>query len=120
VVFAQTETEKAPAREYLFSLTESDQRKFAVRFDRLCQGEKLRNPDHLRDLRKVKLQLVIDGQKQAPTKTIWEVKIDGHRILAFQDQRDWVLTNGSPKVKKKAFSGEIETAIRIMAEYLGR
>jgi hypothetical protein len=120
VVFAQTIAGRSPAREYLFSLSETDQRKFAPKFRRLSEGQMLRNPEHLRDLCRFSLEITIAGIRQKITKIIWEVKIDGHRILAFQDNLDWVLTNGSPKIRKKAFGGDIETAKNVMRDYLGR
>jgi hypothetical protein len=97
-----------------------DQRKFAAKFDRLAAGQMLRNPEHIRDLGDHSFDKNAGGRLEKVIMKLWEVKIDGHRILAFQDRRDWVLTNGSPKINKKAFQSEIDIAVNIMAEYLNR
>jgi hypothetical protein len=120
IVFVQSTTGRSPARDYLFDLDESEQRKFATRFTRLGAGHQLRNPEHIRDLGEHSVEGMVDGNMVTITKKVWEVKIDGHRMLAFQDGNNWVLTNGCPKINKKAFQSEIDTAVNVMADYFSR
>ena len=85
-------------------------------FQRLGGNEKLRSPERFRKLQDAKIQLHGSSENVA----IWELKIDGHRLLTFCTKNEWVLTNGCPKIGKKSFQTEIQVAIHIATEYLNR
>ena len=114
--FAVSQNGDSKARDYLEGLSPSDQRKFAPLFQRLGGNEKLRVPERFRRLEDAKIQ--VHGTLE--NVAIWELKIDGHRLLTFRNNKEWVLTNGCPKIGKKSFQAEIQVAIHIATDYLNR
>lgn len=93
-----------PAKEFIESLDDSDQRKMAALFDRMAQHGTVPNPKQFKFVR---------GK-------IFEFKKHRIRVFCFRKGDRWLLTNGYPKKKDKLDQGEIDKAERIMREHLER
>ena len=93
-----------PAKEFIESLDESDQRKMAALFDRMAQHGNAPNPTQFKPVR---------GK-------IFEFKKHQIRVFCFRKGDRWLLTNGYKKKKDKLDQGEVERAERIMHEHLER
>ncbi len=93
-----------PAKEFVESLEDSDQRKFGVLFDKLAAVGIISNTEQFKQVR---------GK-------IWEFKRHQARIGCFQVGRKWILTHGFIKKKDRWSNDEIEKANNVMAEHLHR
>ena len=120
VVFSQNTHGRSPSKKHFESLSRSDQRKFLAIFVAIADGERLTIPFKFRDLGTYPIELRNGDKYLTSQLKMWEFKIDGQRILTFRDEIYWVLTNGSPKIAKKAFQGVIATGVNIATEYLNR
>lgn len=118
VVYAQAADESRPAKVFFESLEIKDQVKFANLFATIGEHGKISNTEHFRpSLSKIVCQIGDIKRKVA----IAEFKIHsgcGQRILAYQDDRQWVLVSGFPKGSK--VEAELKRAHRIICEDLQR
>ena len=97
----------APAEEWLDSLPQKQQQKFAALFKLLADAGKLWNERKFKHL---------EGSDQ-----IFEFKVDDGRVLCFffVGQRV-ILTHGFAKKSPKTPKGEIERAEKYKAEFIAR
>ena len=93
-----------PAKEFIESLDESDQRKMAALFDRMAQHGNAPNPTQFKPVR---------GK-------IFEFKKHQIRVFCFRKDDRWILTNGYKKKRNKLDRAEVDRAERIMREHLER
>jgi hypothetical protein len=112
IVYAFRPDGSSPARDYLEGLDRADQRKFAALFQRMAEIGRVVGEERFKKLQDVSWISSSTGRRRSGA--VWEFKIDGHRMLSFPDGRDWVLTNGCPKIARGAFQGVIATARGIM------
>jgi phage-related protein len=92
------------AEDYLLSLSESDRKKFAVRFERLANVGRIINEEQFR----------YEGDG------IYFIKINGHRLACFKFEATWfLLTSGHRKDSKdKGRQRQVRHAQRIRNEFL--
>jgi len=94
----------SPARGFIESLDERDQRRLDVLFRRMADTGKIFNREQF---------------KQVKGK-IYEFKRYQVRVGCFQVQSSWILTHGFVKKSPRWPKSEIERAERIMSEELAR
>ena len=93
-----------PAMEFVEGLSDSDQTKMAVLFDRMAQHGNAPNPKQFKPVR---------GK-------IFEFKKHQIRVFCFRKGDRWLLTNGYKKKRDRLDQGEVDRAERIMGEHLER
>jgi hypothetical protein len=116
IVFAVQDDGSSPAKEFLESLSVSDQDRFNALFIWMAEHGEIRNPEKFRF--KVGEATCKVGDR-TQTISIAEFKIhsgSGQRILAFLHGRQWVLTNGFRKGEK--LSVQTKRAEQIVCEDL--
>ena len=91
-----------PAKDFIESLDESDQRKIAVLFRRMGEHGFVPNSQQFKP---------VEGE-------IFEFKKHQVRVFCFRKENRWLLTNGYKKKKDRLDQNEIVRAVRIMNEHL--
>ena len=109
-----------PARDYLFGLDGSDQRKFATLFQRMATEGRIFDEVKFRREDDVNCRVVVQGRQTERKVVLYAFKIDGHRLIAFQDGRAWLLTDGCAKLADRKFKAQLDIAHHIACEHLGR
>lgn len=93
-----------PAKVFIESLDESDQRKIAVLFRRMAEHGRVPNREQFKP---------VGGE-------IFEFKKHQVRVFCFRKENRWLLTNGYKKKTARLNQNEIARAERIMTEHLDR
>jgi hypothetical protein len=105
VAFCRSHADAAfEAEDYLHSLSDSDRKKFEVRFERLANVGRIVNEEQFRH----------EGDG------IYFIKINGHRLACFKFESVWfLLTSGHGKDSKaKGRQRQVEHALKIRTEFL--
>lgn len=92
------------AKEFIATLTETDQRRLAVLFKRLADIGRIMNREQFKR---------VEGP-------IWEFKRHQVRVACFQIGKRWLLTHGFRKKGDHWKPSELDRATRIMNEHLER
>jgi|ERR1035437_1378762 hypothetical protein len=104
VEYAVCKNGSRPAEDFIRGLNNADKPKVAHLFMVIAATGVIRNPQKFKKL---------EGK-------IFEFKSHQIRIACFQVRHTWFLTNGFFKDQDDWPSGEVERAIRIMAEHMER
>ena len=104
VRYAVRASGKMPARKFIQSLTEPDQRKLAALFQRIADHGQIRNREKFR-------KVVGD---------IFEFKSFQVRVGCFQLENTWFLTHGFRKKRDKWPPAEVTRADQIHSEHMQR
>jgi hypothetical protein len=94
----------SPARDFVESLDESDQRKLAVLLRRMAEHGNVPNREQFKH---------VQGK-------VFEFKKHQTRVFCFRDGDSWILTNGYKKKEDRLRPAKIRQAERIMLEHLER
>ena len=104
IAYAVRSNGSMPAKEFIESLDESDQRKIVALFQRMADHGTVPNPQQFKP---------VQGD-------IFEFKKHQIRVFCFREQDSWLLTNGYKKKKNRLDRAEIERARRVRTEHLAR
>lgn len=97
IVYAVSSNGQMPARDFYQSLDELDQSKFDSVFLMMAEHGQIRNTEKFRPAGSVTCKQPSGASRKVP---LYEFKVHGQRILAYQEGSDWVLTNGFAKGSK--------------------
>jgi len=104
IEYAVCINESSPARDFIESLNESDQRKLVALLGRMAEHGNVPNKEQFKH---------VDGK-------LFEFKKHQIRVFCFRDGDSWILTNGYKKKEDKLRPAKIGQAKRIMEEHLTR